>query len=393
MKRSGAVALVAAREIKLRGRSRAFIASSLVLALGVVAIIVATSIVRNHGGRRHLDAGIVAGSDVNEAALVDAGDTVGTNVDVHAFATQDAADAALRAGEIDVAIGANAVTWHREADDLDNAIVRSAVQSSAVSTRAAQLGVPPSTLAQLLAPVDLPERVLVPESGDRNVRIATATIGVIVLFIAIQTYGNFVLNGVIEEKSSRVVEVLLNHLRPRQLLAGKIIGLGALGLLQMLSILAAALIALFAVRDIHVPNVPVDALVWFVVWFLFGFALYATAFAMAGSLVSRQEDAASVVTPVMLPFLASYFASFAIAGSPDTVFAKVLSIVPLTAPMTMPVRVAAGNPSAAEIAASLVLTIAAIVALVRLAGRLYARNVLRTGARVGWGAALRSMWG
>jgi ABC-2 type transport system permease protein len=391
MKPAGAVALVAGREMKLRGRSRAFIVSSLVLALGVVAIIVATSIVRDHGGRAHLDVGVVAGADITDTSLLDAGDAVDTNVDVHDYADQDAADAALHAGEIDVSISATAVTWHEAASDIDNAIVRSALRSSAVETRAAQLGIPSSTLTQLLAPVDLPERVLEPESSESGVRVATATIGVIVLFIAIQTYGNFVLNGVIEEKSSRVVEVLLNHVRPRQLLAGKIIGLGALGLLQMLFVLAGALVALFAVRDIHVPKVPVDALVWFVVWFLLGFALYATAFAMAGSLVSRQEDAASVVTPVMLPFLGSYFASFAIAGSPDTTFAKVLSIVPVTAPMTMPVRIAAGHPSAGEIALSLVLTIAAIVALIRLAGRVYARNLLRTGARQTWGAALRSL--
>jgi ABC-2 type transport system permease protein len=149
-------------------------------------------------------------------------------------------------------------------------------------------------------------------------------------------------------------------------------------------------VALASVRGIDVPAIPVDGLVWFVVWFLLGFGLYATAFAMGGSLVSRQEDASSVVTPISIPFIASYIASFAIAGDPDSTFAKVLSLVPVTAPMTMPARIAAGEPSVLEVTASVLLTVLATYVLVVIAGRVYARNVLRTGARVSWKSALRA---
>src|SRR5690606_20876008 len=146
-----------------------------------------------------------------------------------------------------------------------------------------------------------------------------------------------------------------------------------------------------AMRGVDVPNVPVDAIIWFVVWFLLGFGLYATAFAMAGSLVSRQEDASSVVAPISIPFVASYLASFVIANTPDSTFAVVMSIVPITAPMAMPVRIAAGDPSALEIAISVGVTVLSIYALVVLAGRVYSRNVLRTGARVSWKDAFRSL--
>jgi ABC-2 type transport system permease protein len=142
------------------------------------------------------------------------------------------------------------------------------------------------------------------------------------------------------------------------------------------------------VRGVDVPNIPVDGLVWFVVWFLLGFGLYATAFAMGGSLVSRQEDAASVVTPISIPFIGSYVASFAIAGAPDSTFAIVLSLIPVTAPMIMPVRIAAGDPSAFQVALSVALTVVAIYVLVVIAGRVYARNVLRTRGRVSWKSAL-----
>jgi ABC-2 type transport system permease protein len=174
------------------------------------------------------------------------------------------------------------------------------------------------------------------------------------------------------------------------LLAGKVIGIGTLGLLQLVLVVASALVALASVRGIDVPNVPVDALIWFVVWFLLGFGLYATAYAMGGSLVSRQEDAASVVTPVSIPFIASYLASFAIASSPDSTFATIVSIIPITAPMTMPVRIAAGHPPAYQVTLSVVLTALAVYALVVVAGRVYARNVLRTGALVPWKVALRA---
>ncbi|HEX7095072.1 MAG TPA: ABC transporter permease [Acidimicrobiales bacterium] len=385
------VALVSGREYRLRVRTRAFVISTAILVIGAVVLVVLTSVIRDDDDRRNVDIGVVDPSPALAQALVDAGDALDTDVVV--VELRDAADAeqAVRDGDIDLAVTADAVLWEDDTSDVDGAIVRSAVQSATILERASELGIGEQALAELLAPVPLEDRFVEPEDDDRGARIATATIGVVLLFIAIQTYGNMVLMGVIEEKSSRVVEVLLNHLRPRHLLAGKVLGLGALGLTQMVLVVVAAIVALASGRGVDVPDVPIDALIWFVVWFVLGFALYATAFAMAGSLVSRQEDATSVVTPISLPFFAAYIVSFVIVGSPDSAGAVVLSLVPLTAPMIMPVRIAAGDPSAAEIVVSMALTVAAIYATVVLAGRVYARNILRTGARVPWGAALRGL--
>jgi ABC-2 type transport system permease protein len=382
--------LVAAREYQLRVRSKAFVISTLVIMAAVVVMIVLTAVLQDDDDRRRLDVGVVDASGALSQQLVDVGDQLDTDVRVERFTSGAAAEQAVRDGDVDVSVVGEELVWETDAGSVDSAIVRSALQNAVVIDRADALGIEPSTLDDLLAPVPAEDRFLEPEDRDRSVRIATATVGVILLFLAIQSYGNLVLQGVIEEKSSRVVEVLLNHVRPRQLLAGKILGLGALGLTQLVLVLVSAMGALFAVRGIDVPNVPLDGLLWFGVWFLLGFGLYATAFAMGGSLVSRQEDAASVVTPISIPFIGSYFASFAIASSPDSTFARVLSIVPVTAPMAMPVRLAAGDPSWVDVAASLALTVAAIYLLVRLAGRVYSRNVLRTGARVPWGAALRA---
>lgn len=388
-----ATKLVAAREFRLRARSRAFVISTIVLVVGAIALVVLTSILGGDDGRRELDIGLVQPSPALVQALVETGDALDTDVSIVELDDEADAERAIRDGDIDLALLDGAVLWEDETNDIDSAIVRSAVQSSVIVDRASGLGIDQQQLTELLRPVVLDDRFIEPEDDDRAARIATASIGVIVLFISIQTYGNMVLMGVVEEKSSRVVEVLLNHLRPRHLLAGKILGLGALGMTQMVLVVVAALVALASVQGVDVPDVPVDGLVWFVVWFLLGFLLYATAFAMAGSLVSRQEDASSVVTPISLPFVASYITSFAIVGVPDSTVAVVLSLVPITAPMTMPVRIAAGDPSALQIAASVVFTVIAIYGLVVVAGRVYARNVLRTGARVSWSAALRGIRG
>jgi ABC-2 type transport system permease protein len=383
------VRLVAAREIKLRIRSRAFVISTLVLVAAVAGMVVLAAVLRDEG-RRNLDVGVVDATPALERALVANGDALDTDVTVVHLPDEAAAERAVRDDDVDVALVGNTVIWEQDTNDVDEAIVKAAAQSAAIAARADAAGLDAAQLAELLQPPPLEDRVLEPHDSDRGVRIATASIGVVLLFLAIQTYGNMVLMGVIEEKSSRVVEVLLNHLRPRALLAGKVLGIGTLGLLQMVLVLLSALVALASVRGIDVPAIPVDGLVWFVVWFLLGFAFYATAFAMGGSLVSRQEDAASVITPISIPFIASYLASFAIAGNPGSTFAKVLSLVPITAPMTMPARIAAGEPSVVEITLSVVLTVLATYVLVVVAGRVYARNVLRTGARVSWKSALRA---
>jgi ABC-2 type transport system permease protein len=388
--RSDATRLVASREIRLRIRSRAFVVSTLILMAGVVALVVLTAVLQRGDDRRHTKVAVVDALPALRQTLVDTGDALNTDVIVVALPDRTTAERQVRDGDVDLALVGSDVIWKDDTDDIDAAIVRSAAQAATTHARADQLGVGDQQLAELLQPVALDDVVLEPQNGDRGVRIGTATIGVILLFLAIQTYGNMVLMGVVEEKSSRVVEVLLSHVRPRRLLAGKILGIGSLGLLQLVLVVASALVALAAVHGIDVPNVPVDALIWFVVWFLLGFGLYATAYAMGGSLVSRQEDAASVVTPISIPFIASYLASFAIAGSPDSTFATIVSLVPITAPMTMPVRIAAGHPPAFQVALSVVLTALAIYVLVVVAGRVYSRNVLRTGSRVPWKVALRA---
>jgi ABC-2 type transport system permease protein len=212
---------------------------------------------------------------------------------------------------------------------------------------------------------------------------AAAFIMSVLLLAAIATYGNLVLTGVVEEKASRVVEVLLARMPARALLAGKVAGIGLLGVAQFAVTAIAALVTIALVDDVDLPGVSADVVAWVVVWFVLGYAIYATTYGTLGSLASRVEDAQAVAGPVVYVLLAAYWASYiAVVGDPDSTWSVVASLFPLTAPFAMPARLALGVAAWWEPLLAAVLTIAAIAALVMLAGRVYTRAILHAGARL-----------
>lgn len=394
--------LVAWREMVQRARSKAFVLSSLVVMAIAVAGVVLSAVLQDDG-RTRVDVAVVtgpagsspapgaapvpSGAEVAQA-LPAIGQALSLDVRVRTVADRVAGEALVDAGDADVLVAGTEAVWKRRVSPVQQALVQAAVQSVARRDAARAAGIDDATLARVLAPVDVQTATLRTRDRDESVRAGAAAVGLVLLFMSVQVHGAAVLMGVVEEKSSRVVEVLLGRVRPRALLLGKVLGIGAVGLAQVVLTAAAALVALVAVRSIDVPKVPPDTIVWFVVWFVLGFALYATVFAGLGSLVSRQEDAQTVVMPATLPLLASYIVSFAVVEDPGSLLARITSIVPVTSPMVMPVRLATGSPAVWEIVASIVLVVAAIAVVLRLAGRLYEHNVLRTGSRVG----LRETW-
>ena len=168
----------------------------------------------------------------------------------------------------------------------------------------------------------------------------------------------------------------------RNLLAGKIAGIGLLGFAQVAVTAIAALVAVNIVDAIDVPSVRGTVVAWLLVWFVLGYALYATVFGAIGSLASRTEDAQTIAGPVIAVLIAGYFVSFATIGSPDTTWARLVSLFPATAPLAMPSRIAMGAASWWEPVLAVALTLVAIAALVQIGGRIYSRAILRTGPRL-----------
>jgi ABC-2 type transport system permease protein len=193
----------------------------------------------------------------------------------------------------------------------------------------------------------------------------------------------------VEEKASRVVEVLLARMPARNLLAGKVAGIGLLGFGQFVVTALAALVASMAVDSIDLPAVRGGVLAWVVVWFVLGYALYATAYGALGSLASRTEDAQSVAGPVVYVLLGAYWASYiAVASDPDSGWSRLVSLLPPTAPFAMPGRIALGVTDWWEPVVAVIVSLGAIAALVVIAGRVYTGAILHIGSRL----HLRDAW-
>lgn len=226
-----------------------------------------------------------------------------------------------------------------------------------------------------------------PSDSTQGQRWFVAYCGVIVMFFSIFQYGMSVATGVIEEKSSRVVELLLSTIRPVQLLVGKIAGIGAVGLLQTVLIGGAALATGAATGVITIGATAPLILGATVLWFLLGYLFAATLYAATGSMVSRQEDGRSATTPVNILLIASfYLAAFGAHGGGPVIDA--FSWIPPFSAFLMPIRVAQSDVGPAAFVGATLVMLAATAALAVLGARIYERSVLRMGAKVSWRHAL-----
>ena len=376
------VRLVARREWNQRVRSTAFRISTLLSAAIVVALIAVPQMYG--GGVTHTrTVGLVGESSSQVAGLLEAsGERAALPVTARTFQDEHAADSALRSGDVDVLlVDRQSLVWKAEADGQLATIVASAVQAAELQRAIEHGGLSPDQ-QRLLRPPQLASRSLEPVSGERPAREGLAVIGLLLLFLAISVYGSSLLVGVVEEKSSRVVEVLLSRLKPTELLWGKIAGIGVVGLAQFAIVAATALITLQLSHDTQAPATTPATIGWTVFWFVLGFGFYAVLYGAAGSLVSRQEDAQSMTLPIGAVLLVGYLFSLEAIQSPDGVVALIGSFLPPTAPMVMIVRIASGAVPWWQIVLSALLMIGTTFAMVSLAGRVYTGAVLRVGRRV-----------
>jgi ABC-2 type transport system permease protein len=228
-----------------------------------------------------------------------------------------------------------------------------------------------------------------PEKQVTDAETLVALLSSLLLLVAVALYGQWVLTGVVEEKSNRVVEVILPTVRPRSLMAGKVIGIGLLGLAQIA--LVGGLGAILLAAGVFDAPASLGAhLALIIPWFALGFALYAVAYAASGALASGQQDASSAGTAVSYTLSGIYFLSYVtLMSNVNSLPANILTIFPLTAPFVAPARSITVGVPLWEHALAVILTLATIYALVRLAGRIYAQGILRGGRRLDIRTALR----
>jgi ABC-2 type transport system permease protein len=381
-----AVGLVARREIVTRTRERSFHVATLVT-IGILAAIV---VLPNALGLGDRSATVVVSSPAGERVAAAA--QPGARALKLALTTEQAGAAQARArvrdGTADAALVGTepaVLVRSRLGDDL-GAVLRQASATVRSEAALAQAGLSAQQRRAVLQPQPLRVVELEPDRNDQAQGFAT--VAIFLLFFQLIGYGYWIAAGIVEEKASRVVELLLSTIRPRELLAGKVAGIGLVALGQLALIGVIGLVLAIATGSVDVPGDAAGALIIVLAFFLLGYAFYSAMFAVAGALVPRQEEIQNVTTPIQIVLFATYFLSFQAVSEPGGPLAQVLSFIPPTAAIVLPVRVIAGDIPAWEIALGSLLLAAAAAAMLLAAARIYANAVLRTGSRV----RLREAW-
>jgi ABC-2 type transport system permease protein len=370
-----AITLVARREIRERLRSKVFLVSTVVLLLIVAG---STGVQGALSKKPTYDFAAVSPAPPGlQAALQRAAKPFDdANVRLRVVASPAAGLKALEAKSVDalLLLSRDRLVFRTNVDEKTAAFADTAVSGLRNHLPPA----PELTVATVHPPQE--------ETTDAEVLVAVGS--ALLLLTSLAFYGQWVVSGVVEEKNSRVVEIILATVRPRHLLAGKIVGIGLLGLVQLTLVAGLAAVLLTAgVFDAPTGLGASAALV--IPWFALGYALYAVAYATAGALASRQQNADTAGQPVTYTLLAVYFAGYVtLSSDADGLLANVLTVFPVSAPLVLPARSALVGVPLWEHVLAVVLVLGAIYTLVRFAGRVYGRGLLHAGPRID----LRTAW-
>ena len=429
---------VARREYLFRVRGRAFRITTALLAVAVVLVTLVPTILGALGVADppeigvHVDAAdlstdpvlaiqtvLIAAADPTDALDGEVDEPDPAETDDRARVTRvddpDTARDEVRDGDLD---GLLLVTRGEDGDlafeyvsgagpvNQTRLLVTQAANALAISDRLERAGITAGESAELFAPPDFTATAADPNDARNEEDFGGAYIlayaVVILTFMAILTYGNWVAQSVAEEKSGRVMELLITAATPRQLLTGKVLGTGAAGLTQYAAIVGAVVVGLVVngpvserlgvsgSLPIQLPALEPLMIVSFGAFFLLGFILYSTLYAAAGSMVSRIEDVQQAVGPLIFVAMGGYFASFGALNDPDAGWVGIVSIVPFFSPYVMPARMLLTDPSATEIGLAIALLVVSVVVAIWIASRIYSAGVLLYGQRVGIRTVLRA---
>jgi len=424
---------VARREYLFRVRGRTFVISTALLAIAVAAVTMVPTILGAVGVGDPPEVAVhVAADDLAtdpivaiQAVLIAGGGSVGEEPapdgesEERARVTRaddpEAAADAVRAEELD---GLLTITRGASGDlafeylsgsgptDQTRVLITQAANAMTIADRLERAGISAGESAELFAPPDFTAVAADPDDArgeeDFGGSIILTYVVVILTFMAILTYGNWVAMSVAEEKSGRVMELLITAATPRQLLTGKVLGTSAAGLTQYVVMILAVVIGFVANGPLSaalgvegqlpftLPDLEISWLLAFTVFFLLGFILYATLYAAAGSMVSRIEDVQQAVGPLIYLAMAGYFISFVAMNIPDEPWVKIASLVPFFSPYLMPARMLLSTVALWEVLVAVLLLAVTVVGAIWVASRIYSAGVLLYGQRVGIRSVLRA---
>ncbi|WP_426187382.1 ABC transporter permease [Microbacterium sp. TWP3-1-2b2] len=348
--------LVAERELSTKLRSKAYLVSTAILLLIALAGVIWAGFASSNSSDTP-----IASTNATASALSEV-----DGYDVTEVADRDEATALVESGKVDAAV-------------IDDA---SAVTGLVII---ADKEAPQSLLMALSATPEV--ELLNPDAAGGPLRYLLGIGFGLVFMMSAMMFGMPVASSVVEEKQTRVVEILLSSIPARVLLAGKVVGNTILAISQILLLATVGSIGLMVTGQTGLLAGLGGPVIWFAVFFLFGFILLAAMFAAAGSMVSRQEDAGTTLTPVMYLTMIPYFLVIFFGDNP--VVMTVLSYVPFSAPVGMPIRVFFNEAEWWEPLASLVIMLVACAVVILIGAKIYENSLLKMGARVKFREALR----
>lgn len=287
----------------------------------------------------------------------------------------------------------------RRAEDLVvNSSFSDALNEAVRSQRLADANISESMLRDLSQNVNLDKKGLDEKGGEKNSEGTWAAAFVIglMIYITLAIYGQTIMAAVVEEKETRIAEILFSSARPFELMMGKLVGVGLAGLTQLgiWVVSASAILAFLATQAdfsqiiASVPAITPLMVVYFLIFFLLGFFIYASIFALIGSMVTSMQEGGQFAFPPIMILLIGFYFSFAVIRDPNSNLSFWVSIAPFFAPITMPVRILAETPPFWQIALSIMVNAVAIAGLVWLASRVYRVGMLMYGKR----ATIPEVW-
>ncbi|MFJ4159791.1 ABC transporter permease [Microbacterium testaceum] len=352
--------LVAEREIGSKLRSKAFVISTAILIVAALASVLWGGFTASNASVSGIPVAVTSQTQSDVSGL--------DGLEVTVADSDEAARALVADGTVDAAL----VSGSSESAFDFTVVVKDSV---------------PSTLLQMLSDTPPVDR-LEPGSNAADVlRYFIALAFGIVFLIAATTFGGTIAQSVVEEKQTRVVEILISAIPVRALLAGKVLGNTILAMAQIVLLAAVAVVGLAVTGQAGVLDALGAPIAWFAIFFLFGFVLLAALFAAAAAMVSRQEDIGATTTPITMLIMAPYF--LVVFFNDNPVVLTIMSYVPFSAPVGMPLRMYLGDAQWWEPVLSLLVLLASCVLAIGVAARIYRNSLLRMGARVKLGEALR----
>ncbi len=375
--------LLAKRELLQRVQTKAFIVT---MALLVGLVLVSGPLISLiDAGDKPINVGLVGTEPGDfETDFRATATAFETQVTLTRYDAIGEAETALEHGDIDVVlVDASELVFHEDERFFTAQVIKAALTVGQQRDLLDELGATSDHRTRLQESVTLSSRTVVEPAADEDARRVAAYLSLLVLYIAILVFGQFVAMGTVQEKQNRVVEVVLSKVRSSQVLISKVLGIGLLGIGQLLALGLAGIVTVsFVDSDLSLPSIGLGVLGGALLWFILGYTLYAFMYAALGATVSRQEDLQGVLMVPLLLLVPGYLVAQVATTNPSGTLAVFGSFFPFWSPMIMPSRYATGHASTFDVGLSIGLVLIVIWVLIKVGARVYEGALLRTGGRV-----------